>query len=249
MRNTKLKIMTVVLSFVMVLTLLPTIKTNADAVSGTCGANLTWVLSDGTLTVSGTGAMTNYVRDSHNVSNAPWSAERANIKKIVVGNGVTSIGKYAFERCYEATSVVLPNTLKTIGQYSFYGCSKLTSVVIPKSVVTVGAYAFEYCKSLASVTGGAGVQVIGSYAFYDCKKLKTVKITSKSLKQIGSFAFGYTAVKTLYIQNTTKLTKKGIKKCLAESSVKTVKVKKSKVSAYKKIFTKGIVKKKVTVKK
>ena len=249
MKSTKVKIITVLMSLVMALTFLPAVKANADSLSGTCGANLTWVLSDGTLTVSGTGSMTNYVRDSHNVSNAPWAAERANIKKIVVGNGVTSIGKYAFERCYEATSVVLPTTLKTIGQYSFYGCSKLTSVVIPKGVTTIGAYAFEYCKSLVSVTGGAGVQVIGSYAFYDCKKLKTVKITSKTLKQIGGFAFGYTAVKTLYIQNTTKLKKSGIKKCLAESSVKTVKVKKTKVSAYKKIFTKGIVKKKVTVKK
>lgn len=249
MKKTGSKITTSFLALVMIFSLMPGVKANADVVTGKCGDNLTWSVSDGTLTVTGSGAMTNYTRDSHNISNVPWSSERSNIKRIVVGNGITSIGKYAFERCYEAASVTLPASLKTVGQYAFYGCSKLTSVVIPKSVTTIGAYAFEYCSSLVSVTGGAGVQVIGSHAFYDCKKLKTVKVTSKTLKQIGSFAFGYTAVKTLYIQYTTKLTKTGIKKCFAESKVTTVKVKKSKVSAYKKIFTKGIVKKKVTVKK
>ena len=127
---------------------------------------------------------------------------------------------------------------------------KYTSLSIPSSVTTIGAYAFYNNSNLKSVTGGAGLVTIGNYAFFKCSKLATFKITSKKLKTIGAYAFKSCGkLKTIYIQKTTKLTKKTVKSSLKSSSVKTVKVKKTKVSAYKKFFTKGNCGRKVTVKK
>ncbi|MBR5945365.1 MAG: leucine-rich repeat protein [Lachnospiraceae bacterium] len=92
--------------------------------------------------------------------------------------------------------------------------------------------------------------MIGSKAFAFCPNLKVFNISSKTLKKICANAFeGDTALTTLFIRNTTKLTKAGVKNSLKGSSVKTVKVKKNKVKKYKKFFKTGNCGKKVTVKK
>ncbi len=65
----------------------------ADAVTGTCGDNLTWSLENGTLTISGTGAMTDYTSTDH----APWYDYGADIQELSIGAGVTKIGAYAFD--------------------------------------------------------------------------------------------------------------------------------------------------------
>ena len=100
-----------------VLALLPLVA-SADA-SGTCGYNLTWtyVESTGTLTISGTGAMKNY---SYNSPKAPWSSY--SIKKVILENGITSIGNYAFRDCSSLASVTIPNSVTSIGNYAFEGC-------------------------------------------------------------------------------------------------------------------------------
>ena len=86
--------------------------------------------------------------------------------------------------------------------------------------------------------------------FAYCSKLSSFTITSKVLKKIGNYAFNKDKkLKTVYIKNTTKLTKSGVKKSLKGSSVKTVKVKKSKVKKYKKYFKKSNSGRKVKVKK
>ena len=176
------------------------------------------------------------------------------LKSVALPSGITSIGSFAFEDCESISKLTLPKTLKTIGQCAFAvdygGDMKYTSLSIPASVTTIGAYAFYNNSNLKSVTGGSGLVTIGNHAFYKCSKLTTFKITSKKLKTIGGYTFsGCKKLKTLYIQKTTKLTKKTVKTSLKGSSVKTVKVKKSKVSAYKKYFTKANCGRKVTVKK
>ena len=83
--------------------------------SGSCGENVTYsfVSSTGTLTISGTGAMKDY-----NTSNsAPWYY--LSIKKVVINNGVTSIGDYAFSECTGLTSVTIPNSVTSIGSDAF----------------------------------------------------------------------------------------------------------------------------------
>ena len=107
-----------------------TLAANA-AISGTCGANLTWTLDDnGTLTISGTGKMNDYDHyDDYDLyynsySTAPWGGSVSNanrVKTVVIENGVTSIGDSAFEDCTELTSVTLPDSVTSIGDYAFFG--------------------------------------------------------------------------------------------------------------------------------
>ena len=176
------------------------------------------------------------------------------LKNVVLPKGITTIGAFAFENCQQISKLSLPGTLKTIGQCAFavdYGADmKYTSLSIPASVTSIGNYAFFNNDNLKSVTGGSGLVSIGSYAFYSCGKLSTFKVTAKKLKTIGAYAFkSCPKLKTIYIQKTTKLTKKTVKNSLKSSSIKTVKVKSSKVSSYKKYFTKSNCGRKVTVKK
>ena len=110
------------------------------------------------------------------------------LQKVEIGNGVTSIGNYAFNFCYSLASVVIPSGV-SIGDYAFRNCYSLASVVIP-SGVSIGIYAFYYCYALASVVIPRGVTSIGTYTFYYCFSLASVVIPS-GVTSIGNYAFGY----------------------------------------------------------
>ena len=113
------------------------LSANAEK-SGTCGPNLKWYLTDdGVLTISGKGEMYDFS------NTAPWGY--SNIERIIIGDGVTTIGKYAFKDRRSLISVTIRNSVTTIGEYAFDGCSSLTYVTIPNSVTTIGAYAFRGC--------------------------------------------------------------------------------------------------------
>ncbi|MBQ3150551.1 MAG: leucine-rich repeat domain-containing protein, partial [Clostridia bacterium] len=165
-----------------------TVEAEAATYSGTCGATLTWTLDEetGTLTISGTGVMTNW----SDYSSVPWYSYRSYIKSITIGDGVTSIGDYAFRHCDSLTSVTIPDSVTSIGNYAFGDCDSLTSVTIPDSVTSIGEGAFEYCDSLTSVTIGDAVTSIGDYAFYGCESLTSVTIPD-SVTSIGNYAFEY----------------------------------------------------------
>ena len=122
--------------------------------SGSCGENVTWTLTaDGTLTISGTGAMTDYTYDSK----SPWYSCRTYIKRVVMQQGVTSIGGDAFWDCSGLTSVTIPDGVTSIGGGAFWDCAALTSVTIPGSVTNVGQDAFYNCSSLTDIYyGGYG---------------------------------------------------------------------------------------------
>ncbi|MBP3467446.1 MAG: leucine-rich repeat domain-containing protein [Paludibacteraceae bacterium] len=117
--------------------------------SGNCGSNVTYtyVESTGTLTISGTGDMYSYSY----ASNWPWYNYRSSIKKVVINNGVTSIGKNAFNGCTGLTSITIPNSVTSIGYGAFYGCTGLTSITIPNSVTSIGDIAFDGCTGLTSI--------------------------------------------------------------------------------------------------
>ncbi len=154
------------------------------AESGTCGENLTWDLTNGVLTISGTGAMNDYSY----YGDAPWYDNRENISQVVINDGVTSIGNYAFEICSGLTSVTIPNSVTSIGNSAFAECSGLTSVTIPNSVTSIGGYAFNGCTSLTSITIPNSVTSIGSNAFRSCSGLASVTIPN-SVTSIGEMAF------------------------------------------------------------
>lgn len=143
--------------------------TVTPALSGKCGKNVSYSISDdGVLTISGTGAMNNFTYKS-DISDCPWHGVRYALKKIVVEDGVTSIGSYAFSFGLSVTDVTLPSSLKTIGNDAFWGCYGLTSVVIPEGVTTIGAYAFEQCSAIKTITVPASATELGNRAFITWK--------------------------------------------------------------------------------
>ncbi|MBQ7448541.1 MAG: leucine-rich repeat domain-containing protein, partial [Paludibacteraceae bacterium] len=168
----------------------------ASAESGTCGDNLTWDLTDGILTISGTEEMENF---SYNT--VPWYSSRSAITTVNIENGVTSIGYCAFYGCSSLTSIAIPNGVTSIGYCAFYGCSSLTSIAIPNSVTSIGDYALYYCISLTSVTIPNSVTSIGMSAFNSCWHLTSVTIPN-SVTSIGYYAF-YNVCNIVYYGSAT----------------------------------------------
>lgn len=156
----------------------------AESASGTCGENLSWTLDEeGTLTISGTGAMADYDWEENL---APWADYK--IITVVIESGVTTIGAYAFDRCSELTSVTIPAGVETIETFTFYCCDNLESVTISEGVKNIKESAFSGCKKLESVTFPESLEVIGIYAFYDCESFTSV-IIPEGVKTIGEEAF------------------------------------------------------------
>ena len=186
----------------------PTPPSETIVASGTCGDNLTWKLDDeGTLTISGKGAMTEWV----NIDSAPWKTYSNTINKVVIQPGVTSIGKNAFSLCTNLESITIPKSVTSIGwgafqecgslksitipegvtsieRSVFYECSSLTSITIPKSVTSIGWSAFQGCSSLKSITIPEGVTSIEWGAFQGCSSLMSITIP-ESVTSIGDSAF------------------------------------------------------------
>ena len=119
---------------------------------------------------------------------APWYSQRDKIQKVVIKDGVTSIGDYAFYGCSGLTSLTIPNSVTSIGYRAFYGCSGLTSVTIPNSVTSIRDLVFYGCSGLTSVIIPESVTSIGGSAFSVCSSLTSVTIPN-SVTSIGSSAF------------------------------------------------------------
>ncbi len=141
--------------------------------SGSCGeVSYSYVESTHTLTISGTGAMADYPDPSER----PWDSYAGEIETVIIENGVTSIGIYAFDYCEGLTSVAIPASVTSIGVGAFYDCLGLTSVTIPASVTSIGSDAFRSCSSLTSVTIPASVTSIGVGVFANCSNLATMTV-------------------------------------------------------------------------
>ena len=135
--------------------------------------NLTWTLdADGTLTISGTGKMKNY-NDTDKLSPV---YNNSNVKKVVIEDGVTSIGNSVFDSCSNLASITIPSSVTSIGNSAFYKCTGLTSITIPDSVTSIGNSAFYKCTGLTSITIPDGVASIGTFAFSGCSSLTSITI-------------------------------------------------------------------------
>ena len=107
---------------------------------------------------------------------------------ITIPEGVTSIGRRAFEKNGRLRSITIPSSVTSIGEGAFYECYNLSSITIPSSVTYIGEWAFYYCWSLTSITIPSSVTYIGSSAFYKCSRLTNITIPS-SVSTIGAAAF------------------------------------------------------------
>ena len=154
------------------------------AESGTCGDNLTWDLTDGVLTINGSGDMTDWPW----YPDVPWYSYRESITSVTIGNSVTSIGINAFNECTSMTSITIPHSVTSIGNDAFCYCKGLTDVTIGNSVTSIGINAFYECTSMTSITIPNSVTSIGAQAFYGCSGLTSVTIPN-SVTSIGERAF------------------------------------------------------------
>ncbi len=164
------KFLSVILAIMMVLSAVPI---TAFAAGGVCGANLRWDYNSTkyTLTISGTGDMANY-----SYSNRPWETYEDKITTVVIADGVTSIGAYAFYSFGKVTSITIPESVTKIGMTAFNACKLLTTVALPSGITAIPDRAFTNCTGLTSITIPANVKTIGSSAFEGCTGLTSIVI-------------------------------------------------------------------------
>ena len=170
--------------------------------SGKCGAtgdNVTWQLTENTddpstytLTISGSGAMEDYLMSS----NQPWCSFRKQITSVVISPGVTSIGNLAFTRSCNIIHVDIADSVVSIGEQAFSDCSRLTDITVPQSVTYIDANAFDSCTNLSSITLSTNnITSIRPYTFSGCSELSSIVIPD-----------GVTSIQLGAFSNCTKLT-------------------------------------------
>jgi len=155
--------------------------------SGKCGANVNWTFDNAThtLSLSGSGDMKTfcYTLDSP----PPWVHLRPQIERVVMSEGITSIGYESFSGCSNLKSIDIPDTVNKIEGVSFHKCSSLESIKIPENVTEIATGTFQLCTSLKSIKIPDKVTSIGGWAFSNCI-FETIEI-GKSVTSIGSSAF------------------------------------------------------------
>lgn len=158
----------------------------AAETSGTCGDNIIWTLNGTTLTISGSGV----IQDYQEFSLAPWNEYADSIYAVVVEDGVTRIGNFAFFGLTKVSAVNLADSVASIGEYAFYGCTRVELLNLGNGLQEIGRSAFEECTGLMSVKLPEGLKSIGFHGFYRCENLKSITVPS-SVTVMGTTVFGY----------------------------------------------------------
>ena len=155
--------------------------------SGTCGDNLSWQLdSSGTLTISGSGAMWDY--DSEQPNKSPWSTSADKIGRLVIYDGVTYIGTWAFQELRNLKRVDIPASVTLVGWGAFGKCTGLEEVYITEGLQSLSGSVFIECSSLKKVALPSSLESIGMFAFCACEAMTEVVIP-KNVTSIGEGAF------------------------------------------------------------
>lgn len=175
------------------------------------GDNISWSIDGTTLIISGSGPMQDYEYiqgDNGGISTAPWIGESFN--KVVIEEGVTSVGNYAFYWCDAVTDITLPNGITSIGKASFSGCVELININLPQGIISIGVDAFAECYSLPSVTIPSTVKTIGDGAFSYCWGLTSIDIP-EGVVSMGKRVF-------IYSENLSKITLPNSLKSIGDSA-------------------------------
>lgn len=190
-----------------------------------------WIENNDTLYIEGLGNMPDYVRRSGSGkfkvrTSAPWNYENekddVEIKKVIIGDGITSIGNYAFASLNSLKEIIISKDVISIGEFSFFDCSSLENISIPEKVTGIGMRAFYLCVELKNIKIPNNVSVIRNGTFgvcssfteieipesvteiedtsFDwCESLRTIKI-SENVKKIGDFTFSRNNYQSIYFK-------------------------------------------------
>jgi len=224
-------------SFLSILLATTALTSNAWAVScpaGTtlntncwsCGNDCTASLVNGKMTISGTGAMTDWTYTNNNgnrTTNTPWFSKISQITSVEIENGITTIGLGAFQKATNLTSVsiptsvtkisdrafesaglanlTLPNSVQSIG-FSSFAWTNLQTLDIPSSVTSIGQWAFGRTYSLETVNFPASLTDIGALSFYE-SGVQNVTLPS-SLETIRHELFSLTSIESIEIPASVK---------------------------------------------
>ena len=189
-----------------------------ETIRGSCGANTYWELTKaGVLTISGSGPMMHY----NSEIGAPWRERSANVKNVVIEEGVTYIGYYAFSNCSNMTSIIIPSSVTRLGNDAFYGCNNLTDVYITDMAAWVSIDTREradhpfYCNDkekrlflngqlVTDVVIPDGVTYIGGRSFFHCTSIKSITLPSSvtEFSQFNVFT-GCSNLTDVYIEDLT----------------------------------------------
>ncbi len=157
----------------------------------------------GTLTLTGTGAMEDYNYSNFLADASPWHMYRKSIKKVVLSEGITTIGSYAFFDCSALTEISIPQSVTTICVSAFRSCTGLTECTIPDSIITIEGAAFADCTGLTEISLPKSVTSIASFAFEGCYNVTKVTVSAENST--------YYAVNNCIIEGATKTLVSGFK--------------------------------------
>ena len=192
------RILSALLALCLVLTMLPAAVYAAQAQSDPmqCGEDVyaTFEEDTGTLTIFGTGAM----YDFSGQNETPWT--ELPIVKVVVENGVASIGSEAFYRVVTLTEVVLPESVTSIGDEAFFLCENLETINIPSKVTYIGEFAFHQCYKLNNVTIPDTLTRLEDHVFSGCEAITSIVVPS-TVKEIGIYVLaGCSVLKNVVLE-------------------------------------------------
>lgn len=172
------------------------------------------LLSDGTVVYTGAGDLYDY-----EYNESPWY-NNTSVKKVVIGNGITSIGNCTFSGCSNISSISLPNSLTQIGAHVFYKNTSLSSIVIPEGVTNLSDNVFFGCSNLKSVSLPQSMRNLGSGVFWKCSSLSDISFPL-NLATIGNCTFyGCSSLTSITIPDSvTTIDVEAYKSCSNLSSV------------------------------
>ena len=223
MKKALLLLLTIVLMFGLL-----AITVSAAEYSGQCSeGNITWVLDDeGTITFTGTGEIEErFGSDGYAWVQYEWTPYRDQIRRVVIGEGITGVGDDAFYVCKNLTEVVLPESMMFIRDNAFYSCNNLksidlpttnslyineyafartglTEIYLPDNVGDVGKYAFTQCKSLTKARlSNNQFEMLREHVFSNCTSLNEIDFGT-SINRINDYALYNTGFETLVIPDT-----------------------------------------------
>ncbi len=168
------------------------------ATSGKCGENLTWELSGGTLTISGSGDMYTWETAEY----VPWYNQRQEIHRVILSESVTSIGRVAFANCSSLSEINIPNGIRVISAYAFLSCSSISRIKVPACCEFIGNHAFENSGLRELYVSGMNTEIIGTKDTISSAKIYAPK-DSLAAKFATKYKLEYTAIEAPVVTTTT----------------------------------------------